>query len=650
MRDVVRTHLLVGMLLLCTAVTPSAAQLSLDPAAIVVFPHILVDGSREIDTVVQVGNASNDPIEVRCVYEDMTPRCSGAGSCLVDQRECEGQCITERRVTHFRFHLTAEQPFGWSAARGRSELPLDGVERIGVGGDSNVGSLVPALGAELFRGVLRCVVVDERGQPVPRNVLTGSASIETDADASTPRIDAAQYQAIGFPAQIDSTGDELLSLGLQNEYAPCPGSLVLSHLYDGAAVAVGETSSTAWTDIALVPCSVDIDVPPGPVAQFLTYNEFAQRFSTSARVDTQFVSALSRIDTSQPQRSIFNVAVIGTFAGQTEIRGLPNRLIGVAIEAREAEGGQARRHAGGRIRAEGASAEVDVMTILHPPCIADCNGDGVVAINELLTAVGMALDTAAVQACPTVDDDGDGSVLVHELIAAVQSALDGCPLRRAATPTFGVTRTPTSPLPTPAQAGPDLTLLGIARGDDGPESPVGVDDEGRPIYTWPVGQGFTLIAQVRPGRDGRPAGLDASVVGGATLPSFQMIVSRPLGDGSAAVCDADPPIAGGVPAAAPFAFSDAPDVVAAISDLGCRVDDGEAQPLGRRSNFCTRLAPTNDAALVPRFDVGTVQFCLPIARAWAFPEGDTIVAARARNINGETGPPTEIVIRIPEQP
>ena len=198
--------------------------------------------------------------------------------------------------------------------------------------------------------------------------------------------------------------------------------------------------------------------------------------------------------------------------------------------------------------------------------------------------------------------------------------------------------------------GPEVTLLAIASADDAPQSSIGSDDEGRPIYTWPVGQGFTLIAQVRPGQNRRDVGRTAFVEGGAALPSFQMIVSRPLGDGSATVCDADPPEPGGVPAVEPFGFDDTPEIVAAINDLGCRVDDGLGAALGRTTNFCTRLAPTNDAALVPRFDPSTVQFCLPIARAWAFPEGDTIVAARAVDTSNVTGPPREIVIRIPEAP
>ena len=252
MRIRTQIRLIAGAILALTGAGPSAAQLHVEPAAIVVFPHVLVDGSREIDTVVQLGNVSNEPIEVRCYYEDLTPRCSGAGSCVVDPPSCAGECLPERAVTAFRLRMTGAQPFGWSVASGLRALPLDGRERVGPEGANNAGTHVPAVDADPFRGVLRCVAVDDHGRPVARNVLIGSASIETGGDA-------AQYQPVGFAARFETgPGDELLSLDVGSEYTPCPGSLALTHLYDGAAVPVGDIPATAGTDIALIPCNVDL--------------------------------------------------------------------------------------------------------------------------------------------------------------------------------------------------------------------------------------------------------------------------------------------------------------------------------------------------------------------------------------------------------
>jgi hypothetical protein len=61
-----------------------------------------------------------------------------------------------------------------------------------------------------------------------------------------------------------------------------------------------------------------------------------------------------------------------------------------------------------------------------PSCAGDCNGDGTVTVNELITAVNIALGNAPVSTCPAVDTNGDGTVTVNELIQAVNSALNGC--------------------------------------------------------------------------------------------------------------------------------------------------------------------------------------------------------------------------------
>lgn len=68
-------------------------------------------------------------------------------------------------------------------------------------------------------------------------------------------------------------------------------------------------------------------------------------------------------------------------------------------------------------------------TATRPPgaCAGDCNGDGEVSINELISGVNIALGTSAVDSCRAYDSNGDGQVSVNELIAGVNSALGGCP-------------------------------------------------------------------------------------------------------------------------------------------------------------------------------------------------------------------------------
>jgi hypothetical protein len=56
-------------------------------------------------------------------------------------------------------------------------------------------------------------------------------------------------------------------------------------------------------------------------------------------------------------------------------------------------------------------------------CIGDCSDDGVVAINELITGVRIALNEAAVDICSRLDANASGAVEINELIRAVNEAL-----------------------------------------------------------------------------------------------------------------------------------------------------------------------------------------------------------------------------------
>jgi hypothetical protein len=61
-----------------------------------------------------------------------------------------------------------------------------------------------------------------------------------------------------------------------------------------------------------------------------------------------------------------------------------------------------------------------------PACLGDCNGDGVVTVDELITGVNIALGALELDACEEFDGNADGTVTVDELITAVNNALTGC--------------------------------------------------------------------------------------------------------------------------------------------------------------------------------------------------------------------------------
>jgi len=59
-------------------------------------------------------------------------------------------------------------------------------------------------------------------------------------------------------------------------------------------------------------------------------------------------------------------------------------------------------------------------------CPGDCNGDGSVAIDELIRAVAIALGQTPVSACSGLDTNADGAIEVAEIVSAVGGALNGC--------------------------------------------------------------------------------------------------------------------------------------------------------------------------------------------------------------------------------
>ena len=201
--------------------------------------------------------------------------------------------------------------------------------------------------------------------------------------------------------------------------------------------------------------------------------------------------------------------------------------------------------------------------------------------------------------------------------------------------------------------GPTITSFVIADAEGNPTNPIGFDVAGRPIFFQEFGQGFTLVLEARSGHNGRRAGdstVPYDVAGTSQDPDVQVIVSRPLGDGDPTVCDITPPNQGGVAATQPLDFT-AADALAHIDDFGCRFDNGMGDHAGVRdtTEACTR---SNQAFGFSFVDNGSgIQYCAPIATAWEFPDGDTIVAARVKDASaGIFGATREIVVRVGDTP
>jgi hypothetical protein len=201
--------------------------------------------------------------------------------------------------------------------------------------------------------------------------------------------------------------------------------------------------------------------------------------------------------------------------------------------------------------------------------------------------------------------------------------------------------------PTFQTIGPIINYLGVARADGQVTQPMGTAGDGTPIYLRPLPQGFFLVVEARPGPSGRPVGqntFNSALDDPNLLPDLQIVVSRPLGNGSPTVCDdGSGGIIGGVPAVNPAVFGGTQASANAINDLTCRFNVRSSS-----GDACTRNAQ-QDAAFV----VGStrVQFCPAsgIGAEIGFLPGDTRVTARVTDNIGQPGVAAAIIIRV-EQP
>ncbi len=68
----------------------------------------------------------------------------------------------------------------------------------------------------------------------------------------------------------------------------------------------------------------------------------------------------------------------------------------------------------------------DIVLLAPSRCVGDCTGDANVTVDELITAVRIALGGAPQIQCAVADANDDGVVTASELVAGVRNALEGC--------------------------------------------------------------------------------------------------------------------------------------------------------------------------------------------------------------------------------
>lgn len=197
-----------------------------------------------------------------------------------------------------------------------------------------------------------------------------------------------------------------------------------------------------------------------------------------------------------------------------------------------------------------------------------------------------------------------------------------------------------------AQTGPEIVFFGLLRADDIVVEPSETDLNGVPIFDRPFGSSFSLVVEAQKGASEQAVGQETfNEVG---CPDMQVQVSRPLGDGSPAVCDTLPPEDGGVPATDPPELGDDPETCDALNDLGCRFVDGAGNTQGRPCSEGCVLFPNGEFGCAA--SEAEMQFCGRVAKSAEFPVGETLVTARVRDTQGNLGPAAQIIVRIAPPP
>lgn len=385
---------------LLVAIGAGALVSTQKPGALLVFPLITIENGGTTDTLIQLTNADDVARRAACAYEDPS---TGPG------------------FTSFIIGLTANQPIAWRASQGLAAVPS---------GDGSI----PALGTAHFTGVLRCHTVDAGGAPTDVNALVGLATLVSAVDAPAS-LDSAAYAATAFGAAAGAVnGDAQLVLGgPAAEYEACPQAVLVPVLLDGATFDLGSPGTVqrqVSTTVAVTTCGARTSGSTDVAMAFTLVNEFGQLSTFLRTVSDQLVIPLADLDPGAS--SVFRAATQGSLHGTLRITPQPTSGGVLALTLQhfaDPDSGANPRSAALEAQLDGERSAADIIEVpptTAPACAGDCNGDGSVAINELILGVNIALNTQAVSACLSFDTNHDGAVLINELVAAVGHALTGC--------------------------------------------------------------------------------------------------------------------------------------------------------------------------------------------------------------------------------
>lgn len=271
------------------------------------------------------------------------------------------------------------------------------------------------------------------GQATATSTATGQATAtRTSTVIATP---TATGSAPATPT-VTSTGQATATATASGTVTPTGGAISID-----VGTASGQPGSTVGFAVTLAfdddfeiastrNCiDVDLDVPFASVTVMGVARPDCTVNPALQKPDSTFVFAPAGCDPTTTCESMC-ADIHGPVASPVIPEGAMLYSCRIAIPAATAVGtyplvcggpNSATNAGGNQVPANCQDGEVIVQTNLP----GDCNGDGVVTIDELILGVNIALNLRPVADCPAFDTDFSGSVSVGELIAAVNVALRG---------------------------------------------------------------------------------------------------------------------------------------------------------------------------------------------------------------------------------
>jgi len=314
-----------------------------EPGSIVIFPKVIVDGTR--DTLIELTNTSTSRQYVTCVYVDTSTAspgtCSGttpAGQLCSADEDCfandNGTCIRCNAVNYL-LQLTPLQPTVWRVSSGRDEA------------DQTDGIFFGSISAHsLFQGEIKCFQTDADGVPTGGNALKGEAILENRTSGQISEYNGLAIKAINTqtvtPTCVggvnagkscstnsdcegvlpNTSGVCSLALSLDNiQYNACPAQLIVNHYGGGAEDP--STGATVTSELTLVPCTEALETGPPTTTSvsFQGYNEFEQPLASKIVPFTCWLNiTIGDLQTGDPRITPgYDVSTVGSPFAKTRV-------------------------------------------------------------------------------------------------------------------------------------------------------------------------------------------------------------------------------------------------------------------------------------------------------------------------------------------